>query len=59
MVYNSIGIQLATEINLGVFKNNGNAYRCYSAVGFDEIIVEKSAYNFNGESWDCVEMKLK
>ena len=48
----------ATEINLGVFKNNESAYRCYSSVGFNEVGIEKDAYNFNGESWDCVEMKL-
>ena len=48
----------ATEINLGVFKNNENAYRCYSSVGFKEIRIEKDAYLFNDEHWDCVEMKL-
>lgn len=48
----------ATEINLGVFKNNENAYRCYSSVGFKEIGIEKDAYIFNDEHWDCVEMKL-
>lgn len=49
----------ATEINLGVFKNNESAYRCYSSVGFKEVETEKDAYEFNGESWDCVEMVLE
>jgi len=48
----------ASEINLGVFKNNESAYRCYSSVGFKETGIEKGAYDFNGESWDCIEMKL-
>jgi len=49
----------ATEICLGVFKNNESAYRCYFSVGFREIGVERCVYNFYGESWDVIEMKLK
>lgn len=48
----------ASEINLGVFKENESAYRCYASVGFKEISVEKNAYCYNGECWDCVEMVL-
>ena len=49
----------AKEINLGVFKENIGAYKCYASIGFKEIGVEKSIYTFNDESWDCVEMTLK
>ena len=48
----------AQEINLGVFKNNEGAYRCYASIGFKEVGIEYNAYNFNGEHWDCVEMVL-
>ena len=49
----------AREINLGVFKNNENAYNCYLSVGFKEIGIEKDAYRYENESWDCVEMILE
>lgn len=49
----------ASEINLGVFKNNENAYRCYAASGFNEVEVEKGAYRYEDEDWDCVEMILE
>lgn len=49
---------LAQEINLGVFKENEGAYKCYTSVGFKEVGVEHNAYTFNGETWDCVEMIL-
>ena len=48
----------AHEINLGVFKENQGAYKCYTSVGFREVEVEQNSYNFNDESWDCIEMKL-
>lgn len=49
----------AKEINLGVFENNDNAFHCYKAVGFKEIGIEKNAFQFENESWNCVEMVLK
>ena len=49
----------ASEINLGVFSNNEGAYRCYKAVGFEEVLIEKDVFQYNEESWDCIEMKLK
>ena len=48
----------AQEINLGVFKENEGAYKCYTSVGFKEVGVEHNAYIFNDETWDCVEMIL-
>ncbi len=47
------------EINLGVFTNNINAYECYKKSGFQTIKVEKNAYKFYDEYWDCAEMILK
>lgn len=48
----------AQEINLGVFKDNEGAYKCYASVGFKEVGVEHNAYTFNDETWDCIEMTL-
>ena len=48
----------ADEINLGVFSNNEPAIRCYKAVGFEEVDIEKNAYKYYDENWDCLEMKL-
>ena len=49
----------ATEINLGVFDTNDSAFNCYKSVGFEVVCVEKDAYQYNDESWNCVEMVLK
>lgn len=49
----------ATEINLGVFANNENAYKCYTRIGFEEVGREEKALQFGSEYWDCVEMVLK
>ena len=49
----------ATEINLGVFKNNENAYNCYRSVGFKEISIGKDTYRYKNENWHCVEMILE
>ena len=49
----------AEEINLGVFANNESAIRCYQSVGFEKVGIEKAVYQFQGENWDCIEMKLK
>ena len=48
----------AKEINLGVFTNNEAAFKCYKSVGFKVIGIEKSAYQFYDEQWDCAEMIL-
>lgn len=47
------------EINLGVFTNNESAYNCYKSVGFKVKSIEKDAFQFNNESWDCAEMVLE
>lgn len=51
-------VLLAAEITLAVFENNTSAYNCYKAAGFKEISVEKNAFQFQNENWNCVEMKL-
>lgn len=48
----------AKEINLRVFKDNEGAYKCYTSVGFKEVGVDRNAYTFNDETWECVEMIL-
>jgi RimJ/RimL family protein N-acetyltransferase len=48
----------ASEINLGVFANNENAYSCYKSIGFEEVGREENALQFENETWDCVEMIL-
>lgn len=49
----------AKEINLGVFTNNEGALQCYKSVGFKLIDIEKNAYQFYEEQWDCAEMILE
>lgn len=49
----------AKEINLGVFVNNEGALHCYESVGFKITEIEKNAYQFHDEKWDCAEMILK
>ena len=49
----------ASEINLGVFANNENAYKCYKSVGLVEVGREEKVLYFENETWDCVEMILK
>ena len=46
----------ATEINLGVFTNNEDALKCYESVGFKTVSIEKGAYKYHQEEWDCAEM---
>ncbi len=47
------------KITLGVFKNNTAAYHCYKSVGFKEIENKKEYYQYQNETWECVEMQLK
>ena len=49
----------AKEINLGVFENNVVAYHCYKSVGFKEIRTDENVFEFQNESWNCVEMILE
>ena len=49
----------AKEINLGVISTNETALQCYKSVGFREISIAKNAFQFEDESWDCIEMIYK
>lgn len=49
----------AKKISLGVFKNNKAAYHCYKAVGFKDIVLEKTEKCFLlGEEWKCLELEM-
>ena len=49
----------ASEINLGVFKDNVSAHKCYTLVEFKEKSIEKFAYYYEDEAWDCIELFLE
>lgn len=49
----------AKNFNLGVFIDNDSAIKCYTSVGFEAIKIDKNAYKFQNESWDCAEMVYK
>lgn len=49
----------AKKVSLGVFENNEPAYRCYKAVGFNDVILNKTEkYQVLGEEWNCVELEI-
>ena len=49
----------AKKVSLGVFENNEPAYRCYKAVGFNDVILDKTEkYQVLGEEWNCVELEV-
>lgn len=61
-----LGITFAKEIfgakrvSLGVFENNESAYCCYKAVGFKDIVLEKTEkYTVLGKEWKCLELEMK
>ncbi len=47
------------KITLGVFANNPRAYRCYQAVGFQDVTGENPEYyQVMGQSWKCLELEI-
>lgn len=49
----------AKKVSLGVFENNESAYRCYKAVGFKDVVLERpEAYIALGEEWKCLELEM-
>ena len=43
-----------------VFENNESAYYCYKAVGFQDIVLEKTeTYTVLGEEWKCLELEMQ
>ncbi len=60
-----LGLQFAKEIygakkvSLGVFENNESAYYCYKAVGFKDVVLEKTeTYTVLGDEWKCLELEM-
>ena len=50
----------ASKVSLGVFENNAPAYYCYKAVGFEDVILDKTeTYSVLGEEWNCKELELE
>lgn len=47
----------ADTVTLGVFANNESALGCYKAAGFIPTDTEKECFEFDGEKWDCINMK--
>lgn len=49
----------AKKVSLGVFENNESAYYCYKAVGFQDVVLEKTeTYTVLGEEWKCLELEM-
>ena len=50
----------AKRASLGVFENNLPAYNCYKAVGFTDVVLDKTeTYCVMGEEWKCKELVLQ
>lgn len=61
----ALGLKYAFEIlkvkkvTIGVFENNISAYRCYKAVGFNEIAMEEDEIEeIKGEKWKIIELEI-
>lgn len=61
-----LGLKFAFEIygakraSLGVFENNLNAYYCYKAVGFNDVVLDMpETYQILGEEWTCKELMIE
>ena len=49
----------AKKVSLGVFENNKSAYYCYKAVGFQDVVLEKTERDIVlGEEWKCLELEM-
>lgn len=47
------------KVTLGVFENNMQAYHCYKAVGFKDVVLDKEEYyHVLGEDWKCLELEI-
>ena len=48
------------RVSLGVFENNESAYYCYKAVGFNDVVLDKTeTYSVLGEEWKCKELMIE
>ena len=52
--YDILGME---SVTLGIFANNESALGCYETAGFVPTDAEKECFEFNGEKWDCINMK--
>ena len=50
----------AKKVSLGVFENNEQAYYCYKAAGFKDVILDEiETYRILDEEWKCAEMAIE
>ena len=50
----------AKKVSLGVFENNPQAYYCYKAVGFRDVVLDTTKkYSILGEEWKCKELIME
>ena len=50
----------AKKVSLGVFENNPQAYYCYKAVGFRDVVLNTTKkYSILGEEWKCKELIME
>ncbi len=50
----------AKKVSLGVFENNPQAYYCYKAVGFRDVVLDTTKkYSILGEEWTCKELIME
>lgn len=61
-----LGVQYAKEhwgakkASLGIFENNQPAYRCYRAVGFQDVTPDPpEVYRIHGEDWNCLDLEMR
>jgi len=61
----SLGLQYAFDIlkvgkvTIGVFENNVSAYRCYKAVGFQDVAMdEEIVVTIKEEKWKIIELEI-
>lgn len=47
------------KVTIGVLENNIPAYKCYKAVGFNEIMMQEDEIEeINGEQWRIIELEM-
>lgn len=59
-IRHAVEVFAVKKITLGVFDNNEPALKCYKAVGFQNVPMEKEEYYpIMGEQWKCLEMDME
>lgn len=50
----------AKKVSLGVFENNEQAYHCYKATGFQDVLLDEvEKYTVLGDEWRCLELEIQ